>query len=157
MVRNREVWKHKWAHMAGYMFYEGLLIILLTNSGLTSGNSCGGTYNGVGGNITSPNYPSDYDNHHECEWTITVPDNHLVVIRFDDFELETQSSCSYDYLAIDLEGDGVDNQDIRFCGTGAYPLVSEGSTVNLEFDTDFSITERGFDIAWTAVANGIGS
>ena len=45
--------------------------------------------------ITSPNYPSNYDNNIEQTWALTVPDNAVVVIRIDDFYLESGFAHSY--------------------------------------------------------------
>ena len=62
--------------------------------------------------ITSPNYPSNYDNNIEQTWALTVPDNAVVVIRIDDFYLESGFShsygsmyppeCPYDFIRVSI-------------------------------------------------------
>ncbi len=52
------------------------------------------------GVIMSPNYPNMYDDHDDCGWTIEVPQNHVVDLRFEDFDVEPHSNCSFDYVAL---------------------------------------------------------
>jgi len=37
-----------------------------------SGNNCGGTLDSSNGTISSPNYPSNYNNSHDCQWKISA-------------------------------------------------------------------------------------
>eukprot|EP00058_Branchiostoma_floridae_P019502 XP_002604992.1 hypothetical protein BRAFLDRAFT_241146 [Branchiostoma floridae] len=41
-----------------------------------------------GGPVTSPNYPSYYGNHENCEWSITVPEGSVIRLTFDTFNTE---------------------------------------------------------------------
>ncbi len=50
--------------------------------------------------ITSPNYPNMYDDHDDCGWTVRVSEGHRVKLRFEDFDVEPHSNCSYDYVAL---------------------------------------------------------
>ena len=52
------------------------------------------------GSFVSPNYPYPYPNSVECFWTITVARGNLIELKFDDFNMETHSSCEYDYLQV---------------------------------------------------------
>ena len=42
----------------------------------------------VGGNITSPNYPNDYDNNHRCFWNIWSEEGTVVQLTILHFQTE---------------------------------------------------------------------
>ncbi|XP_066263203.1 CUB domain-containing protein 2-like [Branchiostoma lanceolatum] len=67
----------------------------------TSGNRCGGNLTAPpGGIVTSPNYPNDYGNEENCDWTITVPEGNIVRLTFDSFVTEVD----FDFLFV-YDGD----------------------------------------------------
>lgn len=61
---------------------------------------CGGVLNLTDGTVISPNYPNHYDHTAECDWIITVPQNARIALNFTDFQLESSSTCAYDYLEV---------------------------------------------------------
>ena len=60
--------------------------------------SCGGHLNGPSGIIQSPNYPSNYPDYADCEWTVTVDSSSIVYFEVLAFDLE--QCCGCDYLDI---------------------------------------------------------
>ncbi|XP_070564555.1 cubilin-like [Ptychodera flava] len=96
-------------------------------------------------NITSPNYPSDYDNNLNCEWTVNSTTGRRIKVTFLDFETEKRK----DYLEI---GDGNDVSDkssrLRVISGDEIPnaFISHRSQIWLRFVTDESETRRGFHI-----------
>jgi len=50
--------------------------------------SCGGDLNGTSGLITSTNYPSNYSILTICEWTLSVPENNVILFTFIDLSTE---------------------------------------------------------------------
>ena len=51
--------------------------------------TCGGEYYAITGSISSPNYPSFYDNYLDCVYEITIPaGSGNVVLEFLDISLE---------------------------------------------------------------------
>ena len=48
----------------------------------------------------SPNYPSNYDAHSDCEWLLGVDVNHVVKLQFLDFDVEPHTNCSYDSVRL---------------------------------------------------------
>ncbi|XP_076817749.1 transmembrane protease serine 9-like [Clavelina lepadiformis] len=99
------------------------------------------------GSISSPNYPDDYNNNLNCNWTIVAPPEKLIEMKFIDFQLET---C-YDNLADSVTIYDGDEQytGAPFCGTNK-PIDFESSTsrVIVLFTSDVSITTKGFLIQW---------
>ena len=60
-------------------------------------------YHGSSGEITSPNYPDVYPENSDCVWSIIVEPSYHVEVRFvDDFDIEIQVDCLYDYVAVSL-------------------------------------------------------
>ena len=53
---------------------------------------CGDSYTAATGQLTSPNYPSYYDNNIDCVWRIAVPSG-LIGLNFSSFY--TYSSSDY--------------------------------------------------------------
>ena len=39
------------------------------------------------GTITSPNYPLNYDNNMDLEWTLTAPSNKVIKLEFEAFDV----------------------------------------------------------------------
>ena len=50
----------------------------------------------VGGNITSPNYPNDYDNNHWCLWVIRSEEGTIIELVILDFYTE----LDFDFLEV---------------------------------------------------------
>ena len=74
-----------------YHHYNFFLFILAAcNSRLTTFN----------GSIESPNYPRAYSNNANCSWVIDTMDGNTINISFVAFDLESHSSCRYDYLEV---------------------------------------------------------
>ena len=65
--------------------------------------NCGGRLNLTDGIIISPNYPNNYDHRGDCVWVITVPNsNAKISLNFTDFDMESSSTCSFDYLEVSI-------------------------------------------------------
>eukprot|EP00079_Xenopus_tropicalis_P033545 XP_017947316.1 PREDICTED: CUB and sushi domain-containing protein 2-like [Xenopus tropicalis] len=59
-------------------------------------DACGGTLRGQSGIITSPHFPSEYNNNADCTWTILAEVGDTIALIFTDFQLED----AYDYLEV---------------------------------------------------------
>jgi len=63
--------------------------------------TCGGSFSGSAGQLTSPGYPGNYEANLDCVWTIRGPAGHFFTITFDALSLQYSSNCSNnDYLEI---------------------------------------------------------
>ncbi|GCC22658.1 hypothetical protein chiPu_0001046 [Chiloscyllium punctatum] len=58
--------------------------------------ACGGTLRGTSGMISSPYFPSEYNNNADCTWTILAEPGDTIALIFSDFQLED----GYDILEI---------------------------------------------------------
>ena len=55
---------------------------------------------GASGNLTSPNYPGNYPNHADCEWTISIPAGQRIGLNFREFHVEDHHSCLFDAVEV---------------------------------------------------------
>ncbi|XP_020628103.1 tolloid-like protein 1 [Orbicella faveolata] len=106
---------------------------------------CGGKITTPQGTIQSPKFPAWYPPNKKCTWTISLPENFRVGIRFVAFDVESHSKCLYDYLQI---YDGPDDSSTvmgRYCGK-LLPeeLKSNFSQMTIQFSSDGTINKPGF-------------
>ncbi|XP_034122311.1 cubilin homolog [Drosophila guanche] len=114
---------------------------------------------GCGGNYSAPfslrppqhdeNVRSYAHNMH-CEWRVTAPPQHAIVLVFKYFELEESRDCRYDYLAVYKGAGMVPNTEqrvARLCGnlTAQPPTIMVDSNQALIVShSDSSNSFRGF-------------
>merc|ERR1712168_1107750 len=111
------------------------------------------------GEMTSPNFPSNYPNDLHERKTIEVAKGNVINIHFTDYELESPDQV--DYLEI-TDGDGtllghfgaahyVDNSEGgRRKGIKISDLTSVTETVHVLFHTDDSVTRSGWRLEWSS-------
>jgi len=100
-------------------------------------------------NIHSTNYPSNYPNHHEQIWEIAQPDAVKIKIHFTDFNTEN----NYDFVDIYKKNMHWKNRVYRLSGNlgtnfwkGPFDLANNNHTFFISFDSDRSVTRKGFAI-----------
>ena len=101
------------------------------------------------GQFASPNYPNSYPNSENCSWGITVPDGFLVKVEFSHFSTEWNS----DRLRI-YDGPSASSPFlVTLTGDLSTPpqVISTGSSLWLNFRSDYSHSGRGFEATFTAV------
>ena len=74
---------------------------------------CGAVLTGESGTITSPRYPNSYPSNVDCTWDINAHPSRMILIEFEDIEIEDDSKCGYDKLLIQ-EKYGVSINSIQF-------------------------------------------
>ena len=130
------------------------------------GQGCGGELYNYGGVFTSPLYPANNRTRMECLWTVTVPNNLLVALRFEVFDLGSKSSCATDYLQVlDREedpkapkaDDGQEKVVRQHCG-GESPAnyISTGSTIRVRYKKTQNFAGVGWVIKFMGVEKGVG-
>ena len=73
--------------------------------------ACGGTVTEFQSRITSPGYPSFYENDLDCTWNIDLGDVFGFTIVKNHFDVEEVINCGHDYLKI-VDGNGYEQ---NFC------------------------------------------
>ncbi|KAG8443219.1 hypothetical protein GDO86_011865 [Hymenochirus boettgeri] len=118
---------------------------------------CGGDYSAPIGTIQSPNYPNLYPHNRVCEWRITVPSGKRVTLIINDFRLQDQQNCDYDYVTV---YNGYQNKSpllAQLCGNiePNAEVKSSGNTMKVIFVTDGSVSSGGFLATFTSVEDAI--
>ena len=110
---------------------------------------CKSRYNEIvnpGTIIITPNHPGNYENNKICQ--VRIRFSGRVRIRFEKFDVETASSCRYDFLEV-RDGDSSTSNLIgsKLCGNNIpNPIESSTSSMTLIFHTDGSVVRSGFKI-----------
>ena len=109
---------------------------------------------GISGIITSPSYPGDYGDNHNCSWKIMASTGNRVKLVIHHMDIESGTNCPYDYIQIQnavILGSRV--LPGRLCGslTSNSTFSSYNETLIVRFVTDGYITSRGFIGTYTFI------
>ncbi|XP_041910862.1 CUB and sushi domain-containing protein 1 [Arvicola amphibius] len=100
--------------------------------------ACGGTLRGTSSSISSPHFPSEYDNNADCTWTILAEPGDTIALIFTDFQLEE----GYDFLEIS----GTEAPSIWLTGMNLpSPVISSKNWLRLHFTSDSNHRRKGFN------------
>ncbi|KAJ8276925.1 hypothetical protein GJAV_G00069430 [Gymnothorax javanicus] len=114
---------------------------------------CGGVVTALRGEIHSPRYPNNYPDHSDCSWVINVDPGHRVLFNFSVLEIESHSSCAWDYVAV-YDGPSEDSPLLgRVCGFTRpnNPFTSTQHTIFVRFRSDLSGNHKGFSAKFSTV------
>ncbi|XP_062852030.1 CUB and sushi domain-containing protein 1-like [Trichomycterus rosablanca] len=99
--------------------------------------TCGGTLRGTTGTISSPHFPSEYENNADCTWSILAEPGDTIALVFTDFQLEDR----YDFLEIS----GTEAPSIWLTGMNLpSPVISSKNWLRLHFTSDSNHRREGF-------------
>uniref|UniRef100_A0A8C6UH84 Procollagen C-endopeptidase enhancer b n=1 Tax=Neogobius melanostomus TaxID=47308 RepID=A0A8C6UH84_9GOBI len=108
---------------------------------------CGGRLTKEQGSVKTPNWPnSDYPAGISCSWHITVEPSNVIEVKFEKLDLEPDTYCRYDYVALFNGGERDDSRRIgKFCGdTVPGTIITNGNELLVQFVSDLSVTADGF-------------
>ncbi|XP_022794014.1 uncharacterized protein LOC111332821 [Stylophora pistillata] len=105
-----------------------------------------------GGNITTPSFPDNYPNNVICTWVLQAPVNHTVKLLIEEFYLEKDKKCFYDFMEFFDGGNAIEDLQMnkRFCGKQR-PFIdyeSTGRNLTIQFTSDKDKTYKGFLAVW---------
>ncbi|XP_030634587.1 membrane frizzled-related protein [Chanos chanos] len=115
---------------------------------------CGGQKRGPHGSFSSPNHPKPYPHQQLCKWHISVEEGYVIKLSFQNFSLETQDVCEFDYVEVHDSGDTGDGSVLgRYCGSGLPPdLTSSGPIMTVLFVADEGVADSGFFASYQAIS-----
>ncbi|XP_071963712.1 protein SpAN-like [Antedon mediterranea] len=119
---------------------------------------CGGHFTEDNGEITSPNYPSNYPVLVSCNYLITAPEGYTIELTFDDdFYIEDETYCYWDQLLIRHDSPMYYNAAARFCGDtlAGETVTSLSNVMYVNLYSDDYITEHGFRATYTFVGRSL--
>ena len=102
------------------------------------------------GNISSPLFPNKYPDGVKCVWYLHAPVNHTVKLDLEEFHLEKDKKCFYDYMEF-FDGDTEEHYLIRerMCGKQYNQTIeSTGQKLMVVFHSDKSKNYKGFRAVW---------
>ncbi|XP_067869413.1 cubilin isoform X2 [Heterodontus francisci] len=112
--------------------------------------SCGGTYSGSSGTVTSPTYSRTEYNNINCTYHIIVGVNRIVKLKFNEFNLETSSACTSTYVAVYDGSNTLAPLLGQFCGSEIPPVLrSTNSSIFLVFKVNSVYTYGGWRVSYT--------
>nr|XP_033784128.1 ovochymase-2 isoform X2 [Geotrypetes seraphini]XP_033784129.1 ovochymase-2 isoform X2 [Geotrypetes seraphini]XP_033784130.1 ovochymase-2 isoform X2 [Geotrypetes seraphini]XP_033784131.1 ovochymase-2 isoform X2 [Geotrypetes seraphini] len=104
------------------------------------------------GVIQTLHYPENYSPSVDCRWLIHAPENYIVKLAFEDFEVEPNENCRYDYVAAygDLERE---EELAKTCGLAVpAPFLSSSNMMQIMFRSDDSENYRGFQASFAFIS-----
>uniref|UniRef100_A0A8C6L3G6 CUB and Sushi multiple domains 2 n=1 Tax=Nothobranchius furzeri TaxID=105023 RepID=A0A8C6L3G6_NOTFU len=108
--------------------------------------SCFFNFTTPSGVLLSPNYPQEYGNNMHCVWLILTNPESRINLAFNDLSMEKQ----FDFLSIKDGGKAESPILGTFSGDSLPPpITTSGHVARLEFLTDHTYTDRGFNITFT--------
>ncbi|XP_009289590.2 membrane frizzled-related protein isoform X1 [Danio rerio] len=111
---------------------------------------CGGQITGEYGSLSSPNHPKPYPHQQMCTWQISVEDGQVIRLSFQNFSLEAQDVCKFDYVEV---YDGAETALGRYCGSALPPdLTSSGPVLTVVFVADEGVADSGFYASFQAIS-----
>lgn len=121
--------------------------ILLNNN--TAESTCDAKFYDMGG------ISSNYSNSQDFTKTISPDNGGKLVVTFNSFDIENNSSCAYDYLEI-FDGPSIASPSLgKYCGTtipGPFTSTALGGELTFKFHSDGSVTKAGWDADLTCTA-----
>ncbi|XP_019631552.1 PREDICTED: CUB and sushi domain-containing protein 1-like, partial [Branchiostoma belcheri] len=138
--------------MAARLFTATIICGLMFTT-VTSVTGCGGDLTAPsGGPVTSPNYPGNYGNNENCEWSITVPEGSIIRLTFDSFYTE----YGYDFLTIydGASDNATEMEELAGYHSQISPIISTSNTLFLMFTSDGSVSRQGFQFNYTSSTAG---
>ncbi|CAB1449408.1 unnamed protein product [Pleuronectes platessa] len=119
----------------------------------TFSTRCGANFTAPNGRVVSPNYPADYPERSNCNYTIDAGKQTVVVVIFQVFQVEAHSTCQYDGLKI--YSPATSGPPIAtLCGTNIPGPFSTFGPMLLHFYSDSVINYSGFMAEYRTIPCG---
>ncbi|XP_076015472.1 procollagen C-endopeptidase enhancer b [Genypterus blacodes] len=118
---------------------------------------CGGRLTKEQGSVKTPNWPnSNYPAGISCSWHISVEPSNVIEVKFEKLDLEPDTYCRYDYVALFNGGERDDSRRIgKYCGDRPPgTIVTNGNQLLVQFVSDLSVTSNGFMALYNSVPRG---
>jgi hypothetical protein len=101
---------------------------------------------GMGGIISSPNYPTGYDDRLDYRWIITPLPGYTLRLTFNySFGV---NDCGNDYLEVRNGMLITDPLVGSYCGTTSPPTMTTAGSLFMQFYTSASVTDNGFSVTY---------
>uniref|UniRef100_A0A8B9TLF7 Cubilin n=1 Tax=Anas platyrhynchos TaxID=8839 RepID=A0A8B9TLF7_ANAPL len=103
------------------------------------------------GQIASPQWPRSYPHNSNYQWRISANASQVIHGRILEMDIENHHRCRYDKLKV-YDGPTIYSRPIAtYCGADPASFASSGSSMTIQFQSDSSVTGKGFLLEWYAV------
>ncbi|XP_057712791.1 neuropilin-1a-like isoform X3 [Corythoichthys intestinalis] len=127
-----------------------------------TGQECSRNFTAPSGVIRTPGYPDKYPNNLECTFMIFAPKMSEILVEFDSFDMEPDTTpppgalCRYDWLEIWDGYPAVGPHIGRYCGQNSPGRVlSYTGILSMTITTDIAISKDGFSANYTIRDTGL--
>ncbi|XP_077381063.1 neuropilin-1a-like isoform X1 [Festucalex cinctus] len=127
-----------------------------------TGQECSRNFTAPAGVIRTPGYPDKYPNNLECTFMIFAPKMSEILVEFDSFDMEPDTTpppgalCRYDWLEIWDGYPAVGPHIGRYCGQSSPGrVISYTGILSMTITTDTAITREGFSANYTIRDTGL--
>uniref|UniRef100_A0A671Y6Q6 Neuropilin n=1 Tax=Sparus aurata TaxID=8175 RepID=A0A671Y6Q6_SPAAU len=121
-----------------------------------TGPECSRNFTAPRGVIKTPGFPDKYPNNLDCTFMIFAPKMSEIVVEFDSFDMEPDTTpppgalCRYDWLEIWDGFPAVGPHIGRYCGqTSPGRVISYTGILSMTITTDSAIAREGFSANYT--------
>ncbi|XP_050925757.1 neuropilin-1a isoform X2 [Lates calcarifer] len=121
-----------------------------------TGPECSRNFTAPRGVIKTPGFPDKYPNNLDCTFMILAPKMSEIVVEFDSFDMEPDTTpppgalCRYDWLEIWDGFPAVGPHIGRYCGqTSPGRVISYTGILSMTITTDNAIAREGFSANYT--------
>ncbi|CAK8682879.1 unnamed protein product [Clavelina lepadiformis] len=107
--------------------------------------------------LISPNWPDPYPNNLDCQWVIEAAADYRVVLNLLYIDIEYNTNCVVDYLAV-YDGPSVNSPMlVKTCGRRLLtdPVYSTQPFLTLRFRSDPSLSYPGFNASYQQACGGL--
>ncbi|XP_013879229.1 cubilin [Austrofundulus limnaeus] len=119
----------------------------------TFSTRCGANFTAASGRVVSPNFPANYPDYSNCNYTIDAGEQTVIILTFQVFQLETHSTCLYDGLKI-YNPPTSSTPMATLCGTNIPGPFSTFGPMLLHFYSDSVITSSGYMAEYRTIPCG---
>ncbi|XP_033838309.1 neuropilin-1a-like [Periophthalmus magnuspinnatus] len=127
-----------------------------------TGPECSRNFTAAQGRLVTPGFPDKYPNNLECTFMILAPQMSEIVVEFETFDMEPDTTpppgalCRYDWLEIWDGFPAVGPHIGRYCGqTSPGRIVSYTGILSMTITTDNAISREGFSANYSIRARGL--
>ncbi|KAL7042861.1 hypothetical protein ACKWTF_001317 [Chironomus riparius] len=137
-------------------FSRGMYDILYVASEKVKGPGCGGEIFNYGGMFSSPSYPSNNRTNFDCTWTVSVPQNLKMALKFTVFDMGSKLTCENDYVEILEENDSKEFVATKsYCGDDKPAIfVGSGSKIKVHYKQSVHFAGTGWMINFMGIHEG---
>ncbi|CAL4158803.1 unnamed protein product, partial [Meganyctiphanes norvegica] len=135
--------------------WAAVVVVLVLH--LAATDACGATGTleiGQSYTFTSPDWPSPYPGVSRCRWTVASPENSIINLDCQEFDVRTRRGSCLDRFYFSPSGDLTSGDYQIYCGTGILNVNTKTNVFDVYFRSNiFRNTAKGFQCVITVLGD----